>query len=335
MMGVKPSSCKLVLLCLADCHNSDNGRCDPSVAFISEFTGLDRKTIPESLDTLEALGLISQAKRPGHSTLYTLQIADHPAPVREKGARKKVVKFDRPKQLDLPRKRATPISGYPENGLPRNRTSTLPENGLPPSPKTGYEPTKNLPDRTYQLPVAAATAAVAAFPVDNFSLMELGVIYGSDNPEAEILKHGSRMLMRSGVDQHSARHFLQKLINDHGAGLVLDALVTCLIDQPIEPKSYLRAVLAKQGSEISKDWSPPAQCLAELAALGIPENIYRDARDVFVIWFRDHGIRHNNFPALFVRWCQRDWERAEGNRVAYLQRLRAAAGYQEEFREPA
>jgi hypothetical protein len=74
--------------------------------------------------------------------------------------------------------------------------------------------------------------------------------------------------------------------------------------------------------------------LAELAALGIPENIYRDARDVFVIWFRDHGIRHNNFPALFVRWCQRDWERAEGNRGAYLQRLRASV-FHEEFREPA
>lgn len=335
MMGVKPASCKLVLLCLSDCHNSDNGRCDPSVGFISEFTGLDRKTIPEALETLEAAGLIQQVKRPGNSNQYLLQIADNPAPAREKGARKKVVQFARPHQLDLARKRATPITGYPEIGLPRKRTATSPENGLPPSPKTGYEPTKNLPDRTYQLPVANATAAGAALPVDNFTLLDLGLIYNNPDSESEIFNHGVPLLTRSGVEFGPAKHFLQKLINDHGAGQTLDALITCLIDQPIEPKGYIRAVLAKQGAEIPKDWQPPGPCLAEMAAMGMPENIYQQARDVFVIWFREQGIRHNNFPALFVRWCQRDWERAEQNRGVYLQRLRAVAGFQEEFREPA
>ncbi len=335
MMGAKPASCKLVLLCLADCHNSDNGRCDPSVAFISEFTGLDRKTIPEALETLEALGLISQAQRPGHSTQFTLQISDHPAPVREKGARKKVVKFERPKQLDLARKRATPKTGYPEIGLARNRTATPPENGLPPSPKTGYEPTKNLPDRTYQLPEPYGSAAGAAFPVDNFALPDLERIYLNPDTEAEILNHGVPLVVRSGVDTGQARNFLQHLIKKHGAGRVLDGLVVCLIEQPVEPRAYLQAVVAKLGNEIPKDWTPPAPCLSELGLLGVPDDIIRDARDVFVTWFQSLGIRHNNFPGLFVRWCVGDWERAEANKTTYLRRLRAAAGFSEPFREPA
>jgi DnaT DNA-binding domain len=190
-------------------------------------------------------------------------------------------------------------------------------------------------DQIQKTPIAAAIAAGAALPVDNFSLLDLGRIYNNPDSESEIFNHGVPLLVRSGVEFGPARNFLQKLINDHGAGQTLDALITCLIDQPTEPKGYIRAVLAKQGAEIPKDWQPPPPCLSEIAALGVPENIFQQARDVFVIWFREQGIRHNNFPALFVRWCQRDWERAEHNRGAYLQRLRAVAGFQEEFREPA
>lgn len=342
MMGVKPASAKLTLLCLADYHNTDTGRCDPSASTIAEFTGLDKKTVPAALDMLERAGLITIDQRRGTSPQYNLQIEKNPAPVRQKGQRILPVKKLPLPENGLPRNRVstlpdngdTPETGIPENGLPRKREPALPDNGWGGYPISGYKPTNNL-QGTYQLPEPYGSAAVAAPPVDNFTLPDLGVIYSSVDPETEILNHGVPLLMRSGVELGKARNFLEMLIRDHKPGRTLDALIVTLIEQPVEPKSYLLAVLSKMGDEIPRDWVPPAPCLSELAAMGMPEKIYRDARDIFVTWFRELGIRHTNFPALFVRWCQRDWERAEANTALYLQRLRASAGFQETFVEPA
>lgn len=201
--------------------------------------------------------------------------------------------------------------------------------------QVAYEHTSIIKPITHQSPEPCGSAAVAALPVDNFKLPDLAAIYANPDTETEILNHGVPLLVRSGVDPGKARNFLQMLINKHKPGKVLDALIVCLIEMPVEPRAYLQAVLQKIGDEIPKDWVPPDQCLAELAGMGMPEKIYRDARDIFVTWFRELGIRHNNFPALFVRWCQRDWERADANTAVYLQRLRASAGLGEVFREPA
>lgn len=347
MMGVKPSACKLVLLCLADCHNSDTHRCDPSTRYITDFTGLDKKTVPEALIKLETMGLVTPKKRPGTSTHYELHIHSNPVPARKEGERKKPVpvaviakpgvtrKRGNPKTgTHPPQKRVTPKTGIPENGVTRKREEGIPENGEGGYPKTGNEPTKNLPG-TYNLPESYDSAAGAALPVDNFSLPDLKAIYSNPDSESEILNHGVTLLERSGVEFGQARNFLLMLIKKHGPGRTLDGLIVCLIEQPVEPKSYLQAVVKKLGDEIPKDWVPPAPCLAQLTALGIPEDIYRDARDVFVIWFREQGIRHTNFPDLFVRWCTRDWERAEYNKGLYLQRLRAAASLEQPFHEPA
>lgn len=334
MMGVKPAACKLVLLCLADCHNSDNGRCDPGAGFICEFTGLDKKTVPESIRRLEQMGLITARKRPGNSTQYTLNMDAFPTPTREKGERKKALSIPKAGGQDPTRKRVYPKTGAPESGSTRKRVAGVPENGEGVYPKTGHEPTKNLPG-TYQLPVPDGTAAVAAPPVDNFNLTDLARIYQSVDPESEIHSHGVPLLTRSGVEFGAARNFLKMLINKHGLGRTLDAVIVSLIENPVEPKSYLQAVAAKIGDEIPKDWVPPGPCLSEIAAMGIPDHVMREARDVFVVWFREMGIRHNNFPELFIRWCRRDWERAEANQALYRKRLQASAGFGEMFNEPA
>lgn len=70
--GIK-SSQKLVLLCLADNHNDDSGQCNPSVAFISDKTGLNRKTILQALADLEAEGLIEGKRRFGATTNFRLK----------------------------------------------------------------------------------------------------------------------------------------------------------------------------------------------------------------------------------------------------------------------
>jgi hypothetical protein len=70
---IKPATAKLVLLCLADCHNGDSGRCDPSVKYIAKTTGLDRKTVIAAIGTLVNHSVLSVEKRHGSSTDYCLK----------------------------------------------------------------------------------------------------------------------------------------------------------------------------------------------------------------------------------------------------------------------
>jgi len=69
-----PSSEKLVLLCLADCHNADTGQCNPSVNYISRQTSLERKTVLKALSLLNDKSLLSRVKVSGSSNWYTLSI---------------------------------------------------------------------------------------------------------------------------------------------------------------------------------------------------------------------------------------------------------------------
>lgn len=115
---------KLVLLCLSDCYNADTRRCDPSTNYISDKTGLNKKTVPVSLNRLKELGLIDWEMRPGTSRNYFLYL-DKNAP------------------------QPTPKTGIPKNGVTQKRGNpktdqTLPKNGEGVYPKTGTKPKKNL-----------------------------------------------------------------------------------------------------------------------------------------------------------------------------------------------
>lgn len=52
---------KLVLIALADRHNEESGLAYPSIAWLCEFSDLNRKTVIASLQRLEALGLIADS----------------------------------------------------------------------------------------------------------------------------------------------------------------------------------------------------------------------------------------------------------------------------------
>lgn len=114
--GLK-SSQKFVLLCLGDCHNADTGRCDPSSKFISERTGLDKKTVIKCLEELQELGFLEAEKRAGTSTSY---------------------------MLNLTQIWVNPKTGIPKNGLTQKRVGGIPKNGSGVYPNLGNEPTKNL-----------------------------------------------------------------------------------------------------------------------------------------------------------------------------------------------
>lgn len=111
------SSQKLVLLCLADNHNEDSGRCDPSVQFIADKTALNRKTILRALSDLEDLGLVVSEKRHGTSNTFVLLTS-------------------------------TEIGTSPKNGTSQKRDRTSTKSGTGVVPKLGHkpktEPKKNL-----------------------------------------------------------------------------------------------------------------------------------------------------------------------------------------------
>ena len=69
------ASKKLTLLALADCLNDNTKRLNPSISFLSEKTGLDRKTVIANLFDLEELGLISRRKTFGASSCYSLNLS--------------------------------------------------------------------------------------------------------------------------------------------------------------------------------------------------------------------------------------------------------------------
>jgi len=66
------SSMRFILRELSDCHNQDTHQCNPSIAYIARYTGLNRKTVMSSLEKLEVLGVICASKRMGTSTNYEL-----------------------------------------------------------------------------------------------------------------------------------------------------------------------------------------------------------------------------------------------------------------------
>jgi len=68
--GNLASTRRLVLLTLADRHNSKTNQCHPSLNRLIEDTGLDRHVIPAAIRDLETEGLITVHRRPGAGSHY-------------------------------------------------------------------------------------------------------------------------------------------------------------------------------------------------------------------------------------------------------------------------
>lgn len=124
------SSLRFVLRELADHHNKITGQCNPSVVRISEYTGLDRKTVMAALGELEKLGLVSSVKKQGSRTSYSLHF--ELIQVNESGAENGTgtKKDTSPKTGTSTKKGTSTKSGH----------EAVPKTGQPPVPKTGHEP---------------------------------------------------------------------------------------------------------------------------------------------------------------------------------------------------
>ncbi len=65
---------KLIALALADCHNGQSGRCDPSVARLIQMTGLSKRAVLYAVRALEAAKLVTPDRRTGCRTRYLLDL---------------------------------------------------------------------------------------------------------------------------------------------------------------------------------------------------------------------------------------------------------------------
>lgn len=122
-----------VLKELADCHNQDTGQCNPSVAHIAEYTGLNRKTVMTALNELETRGAVTPFKKNGFRTDYNINFYLFDASTSTKNGTGK--------KDSTGKASSTSIEAGPENGTgPENGIGAVPETGQPPVPKTGHEP---------------------------------------------------------------------------------------------------------------------------------------------------------------------------------------------------
>lgn len=69
-----PTHEKMVLLVLANCHNADTKRCDPSQDYIANKSGMTRRSVIKQMDKLEAKGLLTRQRRSHTSNFYTLNV---------------------------------------------------------------------------------------------------------------------------------------------------------------------------------------------------------------------------------------------------------------------
>lgn len=180
--------------------------------------------------------------------------------------------------------------------------------------------------------VPGGTGAKAPAPVDN-SLAGLDALYSSDNPVRQIFTAGVRFLGQYGHGERSARSFLGKQVSEYGESKTVDAVIKAMIYEPVEPTGWIVECLAREAkaSPMTMDWEPPAGWAEsvtvpiERGGEGLPLFLVRKARDAFVLWFTDAGIRHHDWLDLFRRWCLQDWKRAEHNPAECLRRWESAA----------
>ena len=67
-----PTGARFVLRCIADAHNGQTGRCDPSVARLMDETGYSADAIGRHIRALEDAGLVTAERMVGQRTRYIL-----------------------------------------------------------------------------------------------------------------------------------------------------------------------------------------------------------------------------------------------------------------------
>ncbi len=136
------ASHRQVLAELANCLNKHTGRCDPSIAYICEYTGLNKKTVMSAIQSLEECNVVSATKTFGARTKYKLHLEVKISAKNGSGIKSDVVPTTSTKYGTTT---STKSGTSPESNIgAKNGTPTCTKNGTPPVPKTVPEPINNL-----------------------------------------------------------------------------------------------------------------------------------------------------------------------------------------------
>jgi biotin operon repressor len=65
---------KMILVVLADCHNGDTQRCDPSQQYIAKKSGMTTRAVVNNIEKLEQAGLLTRQRRSHTSNFYLLHV---------------------------------------------------------------------------------------------------------------------------------------------------------------------------------------------------------------------------------------------------------------------
>ena len=83
-----PSAEKCVLLCLANRHNQETGRCDPSFATLADDAGTSRRSVIRAVTALKLAGYLTAIVRPNTSDFFHLKMDQPMPPAMEKRKRR-------------------------------------------------------------------------------------------------------------------------------------------------------------------------------------------------------------------------------------------------------
>ncbi len=74
---------KLVLFCLADCHNGETERCDPTIATIMQVSGLSNRAVSTAVQDLQTKGVLTIKTMAGHRSSYSFNTDQPPQEVHD------------------------------------------------------------------------------------------------------------------------------------------------------------------------------------------------------------------------------------------------------------
>lgn len=136
------SAKRAVLKSLCEFYNDDSGQCNPSLTKLEADTELNRKTIINSLDQLEKMGVIQKILLRGQTTQYVIRLEKLPQKDTD------LVEIPVPKTV-VPKNTPVPNSVLPKTVLPQKQVvpkteTTSTKNGTEVVPKTVLKTERNI-----------------------------------------------------------------------------------------------------------------------------------------------------------------------------------------------
>lgn len=128
---------KLILLAFADRHNEENGFAYPSIAWLTEFSSLDRKTVMNAIERLVEAGFLTDSgKRTGATKqikVYSVNVGTVPKTEQSQKRNSPVfsAKESQKRDTEPVRNHTIPSEGKPSSGIDTREPKVRPSKRCP------------------------------------------------------------------------------------------------------------------------------------------------------------------------------------------------------------